>query len=42
VDLRFFAGLSSKDTAALLGLSERSFDRKWQLVKSWLASRLRG
>lgn len=42
VDLRFFAGLSSKDTASLLGLSERSFDRKWQLVKSWLASRLRG
>lgn len=41
VDLRFFAGLSARDTAVLLGLSERTFDRKWHFVRTWMANRLR-
>lgn len=33
VELRFFAGLSVPDTAAVLGISERSVVRDWQVAR---------
>lgn len=37
---RFFAGLSVEDTAAALGISERTVKRDWQFARVWLADRL--
>lgn len=36
VELRFFAGLDVKDTAAALGLPQRTFERDWAATKAWL------
>ncbi len=36
VKLRFFAGLSSSEVAAVLGVSERSVRRYWSHAKAWL------
>ena len=36
VKLRFFAGLSVEETAAALGLSERTVKREWQFARAWL------
>jgi RNA polymerase sigma factor (TIGR02999 family) len=41
VNLRFFAGLTLRDAAALLGLSPRTAERQWAYVRAWLYSRLR-
>ena len=40
VNLRYFTGMSMKETAAVLGLSERTAHRHWQFIKAWLRSRL--
>src|SRR5262249_8677591 len=40
VTLRYFTGMSMKDTAAVLGLSERTAHRHWRFVKAWLKTRL--
>jgi RNA polymerase sigma factor (TIGR02999 family) len=40
VNLRYFTGLNMKETAAVLGLSERTAHRHWQFIKAWLKSRL--
>jgi RNA polymerase sigma factor (TIGR02999 family) len=40
VNLRYFTGLSMKETAAVLGLSERTAHRHWRFIKAWLKSRL--
>ncbi len=40
VDLRYFAGMSMKEAAAVLGLSERTLHRHWRFIKAWLKSRL--
>lgn len=37
VELHFFCGLSFKETAAVLKLSERTIRRDWVFVKTWLA-----
>jgi RNA polymerase sigma factor (TIGR02999 family) len=37
VELRFFAGLSVKETAAVLEISEESVMRDWRLARAWLA-----
>jgi RNA polymerase sigma factor (TIGR02999 family) len=42
VNLRYFAGMSVKETAEVLGLSERTLQRHWRLIKAWLKSRLEG
>jgi RNA polymerase sigma factor (TIGR02999 family) len=34
--LRFFTGLSVEETAAVLGLSERTVKREWQFARAWL------
>ncbi len=40
VELRFFAGLSAKETAEVLGVSEETVLRDWKLAKSWLRREL--
>jgi RNA polymerase sigma factor (TIGR02999 family) len=37
VELRFFGGLSVKETAAVLEISEESVARDWRLARAWLA-----
>ncbi len=41
VELRFFAGLSVKETAAILEISEKSVLRDWSLARAWLARELK-
>jgi DNA-directed RNA polymerase specialized sigma24 family protein len=36
VELRFFGGLSVKETAEVLQVSEETVLRDWKLAKSWL------
>jgi RNA polymerase sigma-70 factor, ECF subfamily len=40
VELRFFAGLSVKETASLLEVSEDTVMRDWRFAKDWLLSKL--
>jgi RNA polymerase sigma factor (TIGR02999 family) len=40
VSLRFFAGLTLKDAAASLGLSQRTAERQWTYARAWLYARL--
>jgi RNA polymerase sigma factor (TIGR02999 family) len=41
VNLRFFAGLTLKDTAVSLGLAPRTAERQWAYARAWLYARLR-
>lgn len=41
VDARYFVGLSEKETATLIGISERTTRRDWNEARGWLASVLR-
>jgi RNA polymerase sigma factor (TIGR02999 family) len=41
VNLRFFAGCTLKETAALLGLPQRTAERQWAYARAWLYARLR-
>ena len=40
VKLRFFAGLSVDQTAAAMGVSDRTVRREWTFAKAWLAREL--
>ena len=40
VELRFFGGLSAKETAEVLGVSEITVKREWLKAKAWLYSEL--
>ena len=40
VKLRFFVGLSERETAEVLGLSERTIERYWAYAQAWLFDRL--
>jgi RNA polymerase sigma factor (TIGR02999 family) len=42
VELRFFGGLSVKDTAEVLGVSEETVKRDWRLAKLWLLREMSG
>jgi len=42
VRLRFYSGLSVEHTAAALGVSTSSVDRRWAFARAWLYRRLRG
>jgi RNA polymerase sigma factor (TIGR02999 family) len=42
VHLRYFAGMNAKETAEVLGLSERTLHREWRFLKSWLQMKLGG
>ncbi len=41
VRLRFFVGLSVDETAAALGLSDRTVRREWALARAWLSRELK-
>jgi RNA polymerase sigma factor (TIGR02999 family) len=38
--LRYFSGLTTAETAEVLGLAERTLDRKWRYIRAWLLDRL--
>jgi RNA polymerase sigma factor (TIGR02999 family) len=38
--LRYFTGLTRDETAAVLGLAERTLDRHWRYIRAWLKQRL--
>ena len=38
--LRYFAGLSADETAAVLGISASTLAREWRFARAWLARRL--
>ena len=40
VNLRFFAGLTLRDAAVSLGLSQRTAERQWSYARAWLYARL--
>ncbi|HEX6188461.1 MAG TPA: sigma-70 family RNA polymerase sigma factor [Pyrinomonadaceae bacterium] len=42
VELRFFGGLSEKETAAELGISDRTVKREWRYARLWLRRELAG
>lgn len=41
VELRFFGGLSAKETSAVLGVSSRTVDADWSMARAWLRRELR-
>jgi RNA polymerase sigma-70 factor (ECF subfamily) len=41
VRLRFFAGLTTEETAAVLNIGERTVKRDWQMARAWLSSLLK-
>lgn len=40
VELRFFSGLSVEETAEVLGISDSTVKRDWQMAKAWLQREL--
>jgi RNA polymerase sigma-70 factor, ECF subfamily len=40
VELRYFCGLSVEETAEVLGSSERTVKRDWQMAKAWLRAEI--
>ena len=42
VVLKYFGGMTNKEVAETLGISERSVDRHWMCAKIWLFRKLRG
>lgn len=41
VELRYFAGLTVEETAAVLGISSQTVMREWKMAKLWLLDTLR-
>jgi RNA polymerase sigma factor (TIGR02999 family) len=42
VELRYFAGLTSEQTAEVLGISPSTVDRHWAYARAWLQAEVRG
>ncbi len=42
IELRFFGGLSIAEVAKVMGMSKRSVEREWTMVRAWLRRELRG
>src|SRR5262249_48158509 len=42
VELRFFAGLTNDQAAAVLGVSPTTADRDWAFARAWLRDAVRG
>ncbi|MEM7165516.1 MAG: ECF-type sigma factor [Planctomycetota bacterium] len=40
VKLRYFLGLTTQETADVLGIATRTIDHEWRLAKAWLRSEL--
>ena len=41
VELRYFGGLSTEETAEVLGISTRTVKREWRMARAWLHRELR-
>ena len=41
VELRYFGGLSVEEVAEVLGISERTVKREWQMAKVWIHAEVR-
>ena len=41
MELRFFGGLSTEETAEVLKVSTRTVEREWSLAQAWLLRELR-
>ena len=42
LELRFFGGLSIDQTATILGVPKRTFERNWKATKAWLYAEVSG
>ncbi|PHR56105.1 MAG: RNA polymerase subunit sigma [Robiginitomaculum sp.] len=42
VDLRYFSGFTERETADILGVTDRTVRRDWKMAKTWLAVEMRG
>jgi RNA polymerase sigma-70 factor, ECF subfamily len=42
IELRFFGGLSVEEVAKVMGMSKRSVEREWTMVRAWLRRELGG
>lgn len=42
VELRFFGGLSVEEVAEVMGISKRTVEKEWTMVRAWLRSKLSG
>ena len=42
VELHYFSGLTVKETAAALGVSQRTVNRDWAMARAWLRKKLAG
>jgi RNA polymerase sigma factor (TIGR02999 family) len=40
VELRFFGGLTSEETAEVLGISLRTVEREWNMARAWLSRQM--
>jgi len=40
VNLRYFAGLTTEETASVLGVSGRTIENQWRFIRHWLFKRL--
>lgn len=40
VDMRYFGGYTEKETADILGVTDRTIRRDWTVAKSWLAAEM--
>lgn len=41
VELKYFGGMTLDETAAMLGVSEATVKREWQIARSWLRDQLK-
>jgi RNA polymerase sigma factor (sigma-70 family) len=42
VELRFYGGLTVDEVAVALGISKRSVEAEWTMVRAWLRKELSG
>jgi RNA polymerase sigma factor (TIGR02999 family) len=42
VQMKFFAGMTSQETAAALGVSDATIERDWTMARAWLIAHMRG
>ena len=40
VELKFFGGLSTEETAEVLGVGHATIERDWKMARAWLRRRL--